>query len=410
MGSRRERVMKSLAFGIPDAVPKDLGGMRSSGISGFAYAGLRAALGLPARLPRMYDTGQMLALPELDVLDALDCDVVHVTMDECTNAFDEPKRWTPYNFNGRLPALVQNPGSYRTESNGTIVQNPNGTPSRMTVDGYVFDTEHGGEALDLEAEIAEPNFDLIERELTASRITEEQARAVGAYCRRVRSSTDRAVFFNGLQVDLGFPGGMAAYSMLCMLHPEWARQLHALKAEHARRQIAALVPEIRTSVDVIMFAADDQGTQNGPILPPAVFADLYVPYYRIMTDALHAAASELKIFLHCCGAVYSILDSIIDAGFDILGPVQWSAGKNGYAEWKKASAGRIALWGGGVNTQRTLPLGTVADVEREVREVVPCMAAGGGYVFCAIHNILAEIDPAKVVAMYRTVAALSGSR
>ena len=78
---------------------------------------------------------------------------------------------------------------------------------------------------------------------------------------------------------------------------------------------------------------------------------------------------------------------------DILGPVQWSAGKNGYGEWKKASAGRIALWGGGVNTQRTLPLGTVADVEREVGEVVPCMAAGGGYVFCAIHNILAEIVP-----------------
>jgi len=410
MGSRRDRVMKSLAFGIPDALPKDLGGMRSTGISGFAYAGLRAALGLPARLPRMYDTGQMLALPELDVLDALDCDVVHVTLAECTNAFDEPGRWTPYDFNGRLPALVQNPGFYRTDSDGTIIQNPDGVPSRMTSAGYVFDTEHAGELLDLEAEIVEPDFGRIEQELAATRFTEKQVREVGAYCRRVRSTTDRAIFFNGMQFDLGFPGGMAAHSMLCLLHPEWVRQLHALKVKHARRQIAALAPEIRSSVDIVMFAADDQGTQNGPILPPAVFTDLYVPSYRMMTDALRAAAPELKIFLHCCGAVYPILDGIIDAGFDILGPVQWSAGRHGYAEWKKACAGRIALWGGGVNTQRTLPLGSVADVEREVREVVPCLAAGGGYVFCAIHNILADIDPAKIVAMYRAAGAIDALR
>ncbi len=82
--------------------------------------------------------------------------------------------------------------------------------------------------------------------------------------------------------------------------------------------------------------------------------------------------------------------------------MQWSAGTAGYGDWKRKCAGRIALWGGGVNTQRTLPLGTVEDVRREVAQVVPVMAAGGGFVFCAIHNILAEIDPAKVIAMYET--------
>jgi uroporphyrinogen decarboxylase len=83
--------MAALDFKPTDRVPRDLGGMRSTGISAFAYPGLRAALRLPPRPPLMYDTGQMLALPELDVLDALGCDVVHVTLDECTNAFDEPK-------------------------------------------------------------------------------------------------------------------------------------------------------------------------------------------------------------------------------------------------------------------------------------------------------------------------------
>ena len=141
--------MTSLAFGKTAAVPKDLGGMLSTGISGFAYAGLRAALGLPPRIPRMYDTGQMLALPELDVLDALDCDVVHVTADRHTNAFDEPDRWAPYDYNGRLPALVQNPTAYRTEPDGTIVQNNGGADSRMPTGAHVFDTEHAGQILDL---------------------------------------------------------------------------------------------------------------------------------------------------------------------------------------------------------------------------------------------------------------------
>jgi uroporphyrinogen decarboxylase len=182
------------------------------------------------------------------------------------------------------------------------------------------------------------------------------------------------------------------------------REVHRLKAEHARAQIAVLAPEIKGTVDVVMLAADDQGTQNGPILPPALFAELYAPYYRQMTDALHAALPGSKSFLHCCGAVYDLLDSIIAAGFDVLGPVQWSAGHHGYREWKEKCGTRLALWGGGVNTQRTLPLGTMEDVRREVAEVVPVMARGGGYVFCAIHNILAEIAPAKVVAMYSTAS------
>jgi uroporphyrinogen decarboxylase len=85
--------------------------------------------------------------------------------------------------------------------------------------------------------------------------------------------------------------------------------------------------------------------------------------------------------------------------------VQWSAGGHSYREWKDKCRGRLALWGGGVNTQTTLPLGSVADVKREVAEVVPYMARDSGYVFCAIHNLLAEIPPEKVLAIYRAAGA-----
>ena len=76
MITSHERVLNALNFQPTDRLPKDLGGMLSTGISAFAYPKLVAALGLPPRLPRVHDTGQMLALPDLDVLDALGCDVV----------------------------------------------------------------------------------------------------------------------------------------------------------------------------------------------------------------------------------------------------------------------------------------------------------------------------------------------
>jgi uroporphyrinogen decarboxylase len=404
----RERVMASLDFRTTDRVSLDLGGMRSTGISAFAYPGLRAALGLPPRQLRLYDTRQMLALPERDVLDALGCDVVHVTLDECTNAFDEPHRWTPYGFNGRLDALVPRPHAFTVQPDGAIEQRePNGIVSRMVMGSHVFDEEHAGEPLDLEADITEPDWEAKHRELAGRSLTEERVADVAAYCRRVRRSTDRAVFLNGWQSAIGFPGGMAAFSTLCLLHPEWVRELHRMEADHMARQAGLLLPAVADSVDVLMLAADDHGTQNGPILPPAVFRDLYVPAYRRITDACHRAAPGIKLFFHCCGAIYDLLPDVIDAGFDVLNPVQWSAGGRSWAEWKAVCRGRIALWGGGVNTQRTLPLGTVAEVERETRDAVACLSEGGGYVFAAIHNILAEIDPRTVVAMYRAAAAVA---
>ena len=112
--TRRERVLAALNFRQPDQLPKDLSAMPSTGISCFAYPKLVAALGLPPRRPKVYDTGQMLALPDRDVLEALDCDVVTVMGSWCTNAFDEPERWHPYDYNGRLPALVQQPASFET--------------------------------------------------------------------------------------------------------------------------------------------------------------------------------------------------------------------------------------------------------------------------------------------------------
>jgi uroporphyrinogen decarboxylase len=129
------------------------------------------------------------------------------------------------------------------------------------------------------------------------------------------------------------------------------------------------MPEIAPYVDVIWAASDDWGTQNSTIASPETFRTLFLPYRRRINDELHRLAPDSKVFLHSCGAIYDIIDQVIECSFDVLNPVQWCAGRRSYKEWKDKARMRIALWGGGVNSQVTLPLGTVEDVEREVREV-----------------------------------------
>ena len=402
MTTSRERVLQSLNFQVPDRLPKDLGGMRSTCISAFAYPKLVAALGLPPRLPRVEDTGQMLALPDLDVLDALGVDIVTI-LDGATNAFEQPGLWHPYDFGGRLPALVRHPENFLSQLDGSILQ---GGKTRMVLDSFVFDEEHGGQPLDLSADLPKPDLDEVRREAKKRAVRDEKIQSLRELCRQVRGSTDRGVFFNdgylGAPIGIGAYYGLAIFPMLCSAEPDYVAELHEIVTEQALENIRAILPEIRENIDVIMIAADDWGTQANLIASPKIYRKLFQPFYKRVTDECHRIAPEVKLFLHSCGAIYDLIDPVIESGFDILNPAQWSAGKHSYQEWKDKARGRISLWGGGVNAQATLPLGSIEEIKAEVAEVTQYLQQDGGYVFCNIHNILAEIAPEKVIAMYRT--------
>lgn len=401
MTTPRDRVMNALNLLPTDRVPLDLGGMRSTGISAFAYPHLVEALGLPPRLTRIEDTGQMLAVPDLDVLDALGCDVVSI-YDGVTNAFDQPELWHDYDFNGRLAAQVKHPEAFSALPDGTIVQDRR----RMVPASYVFDELHGGQPLDLSADLPKPDLKRVKADLESHRLRDDQVKQKAELCRRVRESTDRAVFINdgslGAGIGIGNFGGLAIFPMLCVLEPDYVAELHELLTLAALDRIRSLLPEIRDNVDIIMMAADDWGTQANLIASPHIYRSLFLSYHQRINAAVHEIAPDVKCFLHSCGAIYDLVDLVIDSGFDVLNPVQWSAGGHSYREWKDKARGRIALWGGGVNSQITLPLGTITQIEEEVRDVVKVMSEDSGFVFCNIHNILAEITPDKVITMYRT--------
>ncbi len=401
----RERILAALNFEKPDRVPKDLGGMPSTNISCFAYPALVAALGLPRRRPRVYDTSQMLALPERDVLDALGCDVVTL-QPNLTNAYPQPELWHPYDFGGRLDAEVLDPAVFETLRDGTIIQNAG--ELRMPPAAYVFDSEHAGQPLVLEGDLPRPDLEKVEEELAKTLLTREQLSQIAEMGRHARHSTDRAIMFHGLQAGIGignFTGG-AMFPMLCLTEPEFVVQLHEIVISHALRQLERLLPDLGPNFDVYMCSADDWGTQNATIAAPAIYRDLFQPYYQRMNDAIHQLAPNVKTFFHSCGAIFNILDDIIDSGFDVLNPVQWTAGGHHWREWKDKTRGRIALWGGGVDTQEMLPLGSVEAIEKQVREITAYMQQDSGYVFCAIHNILAEIAPEKVIALYRAASSV----
>lgn len=403
MTTPRERVLQSLNFQTPDRVPKDLGGMLSTGISAFCYPKLVAALGLPFRPPQVYVPVSMLALPELDVLDALGCDVITILAD-MTNAFKQPDLWHDYDFNGRLPARVRNPADFQAQPDDTILQ---GESLRMVLSSYVFDEAHGGQPLILTGDLPKVDLKKMKRDLDGQQLKDKQIRSIRDLCRRVRESTDRAVFFNNwaLVADMSIEshGGLAVFPIFCLTEPDYVNELHEIITESAIRNFRALLPEIRGFIDILFLAADDWGTQQNPIASPQVYRDLFMPYYRRINDACHALAPNTKTFLHSCGAVYDLIDSFVESRFDILNPVQWPAGKHTYQEWKNKARNRIVLWGGGVNSQVTLRKGTPDDVQAEAQQVVQYLGQDGGYVFCAIHNLLAEVPPEKIIALYKAV-------
>jgi uroporphyrinogen-III decarboxylase len=108
--------------------------------------------------------------------------------------------------------------------------------------------------------------------------------------------------------------------------------------------------------------------------------------------------------MHCCGGVEPLLDCFVEAGFDILNPVQCSARGMEAAALKQRFGRQFVFWGGGVDTQHTLPFGTPQEVRDQVRERIDTFAPGGGFVFCSIHNVQAETPLANLMAMFEVIA------
>jgi uroporphyrinogen-III decarboxylase len=151
----------------------------------------------------------------------------------------------------------------------------------------------------------------------------------------------------------------------------------------------------------------DFGTQNGSFCSPATFDELWMPYYRKMHDWIHAHTGW-KTFKHSCGAVEGFMSHFIDAGIDIINPVQCSATGMDPQTLKDRYGDRLVFWGGGVDTQQVLPFGTPAEVRAQVLERCRIFSQNGGFVFNAIHNVQAQTPVENIAAMINAVKEFNG--
>jgi uroporphyrinogen-III decarboxylase len=190
---------------------------------------------------------------------------------------------------------------------------------------------------------------------------------------------------------------------------EYIHRVFEKQAEIALKNLDKIKAVVGGRVDAVFICGTDLGTQQSQFCSVDAFRRLYFPYYKMVNDWVHRN-TNWKTFKHSCGAVEPLIESFIEAGFDILNPVQVTAAGMDAAHLKKTFGSRIVFWGGGVDTQTTFAFGTPAQVREQVLRRMEILAPGGGFIFNAVHNIQATTPVANIVAMIDAIKEFNGAR
>lgn len=406
MTSCRERVLAALNHQQPDRVPVDFGGHRSSGIAALAYPKLREALGLEPRIVRVYDPLQQLAIIDQDVLDRF-----HVDTIELGRGFAlEDKFWSDWTLPNGMPCQVPVWAMPERQEGKWVLRSDGGQILAKMPDGAIYfeqcywpflekdDLERLPEAicLNMWGGIASPPGPL------GSGPEGENALATGA--RRLRDRTDRAIIglFGGNLLEVGqWLYRMDNFLMLLAGNPRRAHDFLDRLVEIHLANLERYLRAVGPSIDIICFG-DDLGMQNGPQMSRAMYHEFFKPRHAKMWRRAKELAN-VKVMLHCCGGVRPLLPDLIEAGLDAINPVQISCAGMDAAGLKKDFGDRISFWGGGCDTRFVLSHGTRDEIGKHVREQTSILAPGGGFVFQQVHNILADVPPENIIAMFEAV-------
>jgi hypothetical protein len=200
---------------------------------------------------------------------------------------------------------------------------------------------------------------------------------------------------------------VAEWYMSMALRPDYVKKVFEIQAEFALENVKSIYKAVGEKVQVVFMSGTDFGMQSGPMLSEATYRDIYFPYQKKLNDWIHANTGW-KTFIHTCGSVEPLLNSILEAGYDVVNPVQCSAANMDPQMLKDKYGERAVFWGGGVDTQKTLPFGTPEEVKAEVKERIRIFRKGGGFVFCTIHNMQANIPIENIAAIFEAIKESSG--
>ncbi len=408
----RERVRAALAHREPDKVPMDFGATAVTGIAAGILYKLRQELGLdaPGEPVKVVEPYQMLGEVGADLREALGIDTAGVAGRRNLFGF-ENRDWKPWRLFDGTPVLV--PGRFNTEpeKDGSILMYPEGDRSappsgRMPPGGYYFDT------IIRQPTIVEEDLRVEDNLEEFGPVSQEELARLETEAADLHANTDLALV--GAFASAGF-GDIALVPAPFLKYPkgirdveEWyvstvtrrgfVAQVFAGQCDIALANLERVHRVVGERVEVLFVSGTDFGTQRGPFISPDAYRDLYKPFHKRVNDWVHANTTW-KTFIHSCGGVEPLIGDFVEAGFDVLNPVQCSADGMDPKHLKRTYGERIAFWGGGVDTQKTLPFGTPDEVRKEVESRVSIFAEGGGFVFNAIHNVQANTPIENVMAM-----------
>jgi uroporphyrinogen decarboxylase len=410
MMTSRQRVLAAIEHRQPDRVPIDMGGTPSSGISAIAYNRLVRHLGLGSGPAQVYDVVQQLAQPDDIFLDHFSVDAIDVG-----RAFNRTaESWRTATLPSGEHVLFPKWFSPRLAGDGGWeVLAPDGTRIAAMpatghffdqtcfpyLDGYPADFRDLGQAMNkvLWAALASSPWD----HAGESGFWEQ----LRARCLDLRATSDRATIIGGgcnLFEWGSFLRRLDQFLMDLASAPDDVERLLDALVERHLAFLEKLCRAVGDVVDIVKLG-DDLGMDRGPFMSPAMYRRLFKPRHKALCDYIHSH-SKMRVLLHSCGGIAALIPDLIEAGFEILNPVQTNCIGMDPERLKREFGRDVTFWGGGCDTRRVLNRLSPSEVKQHVRERLEVFAPGGGFVFNTVHNILPEVPPENIVAMFEAVA------
>lgn len=412
----KERIQAALNHQSSDAIPVDFGATSVTGIHCKVVAALREHYGLEKHPVRVIEPFQMLGEIEPDLQEAIGVDCLPVFGPRNMFEIDETQlhlQRTPWGQDVMIASDID----FTPDKEGNVYiyakGNRNYPPSaKMPSNCYFIDATVRQEFVDDDTLKVEDNLE--EYGLLSDKDLQYYVQTVN-----IAASTGKAVVaaFGGTGLgDVAFIPGMgltqpkgirniSEWYMSTAMRKNFVHELFSRQTDIAIANYERLWKALGDKVDVVFTCGTDFGTQDSQFCSLDTFRELWLPYYQRMNNWIHEHTTW-KIFKHSCGAVLPIIPGFIEAGFDILNPIQISAKAMDIQVLKQEFGKELVFWGGGIDTQRILPIATPDEIRTHVLHQCEILGKDGGFVFNAVHNIQANVPIENVVAMIETLKEL----
>jgi len=380
----KERTILALKHEEPDRVPYDLGGTTTTAITRHAYVGAMNYRGIkPDIKTGDIDPVQQIITPSESMLDKLHVDTRRIGAQRIPGF-----KWE----NETEKSLVKVTDLYGCDWEYH-------TGKDLYFNQTTFPLEHADTLSDVVQDLDEIDWESYQHFLENN--LKDQIAGTEPYC-LVADRNTAGLTENSLRVR-----GYEKWYMDTVIDPVGVESLLERMMEDKIRYwdlvINWAIHHGKAEEIQVVAECDDLGNQETTIIDPGQLQRMVIPRLKKIFQHVKGRLPHVKIFFHTCGAVRELLPDLIDAGMDILNPVQFSAAGMELRGLKKDFGDVLTFWGGGVDTQQTLNKGTPDQVRDEVKRILDIMAPGGGFVFTPVHNIQHDVSPENFWAMWDTL-------